>query len=112
MIEIHTTNYDTQIHCIICGTVNTDLYHKINSCLHLVYFRIIANIEFSGVGESILITMDSEQWKQHEIRFEQLKKTLDDEHLCIHVDFPGPPITTQCIIYNLHNITNTPEGDF
>ena len=102
MIEIHTTNYDTSIHCIICGTVNKDFRNNINPCPHLVYFGMDDDIEFS-VGESILNTMDSEEWKQHEITFEQLKKTLDDEHLCIHVDIPGPPIATHCIIYNLHS---------
>ena len=111
MIEIHTTNYCAPIHCIICGTANKDIRNNIKPCPHLVYFGMDDCIEFS-VGESILNTMDSEEWEQHEITFEKLKKTLDDEHLCVHVDIPGPPIASYCVIYNLHNIMNTPEGDF
>ena len=111
MIEIHTTNYCAPIHCIICGSANKDIRKNIKPGPHLVDFGMDDCIEFS-VGESILNTMDSEEWEQHEITFEKLKKTLDDEHLCVHVDIPGPPIASYCIIYNLHNIMNTPEGDF
>ena len=100
MMEIHTTNYGTPIHCIICGTQNICCRGNVTPCAHLVYFGMDEGIEFS-VAESILNQMDCEEWEQHEIQFEHLKKTLDDEHLCVHVDIPAPSFATYCIIYNL-----------
>ena len=109
MIEIHTTNYDTPIHCVICGTQTTDAKGSVKKCPHLVYLGMDEGVEFSIYGD-VEESEDDYEWKQYDAQLNEFRKKLDDQHLCIHVDVPAPSFATYCIIYNLCNIENTPEG--
>ena len=109
MIEIHTTIYDTPIHCIICGTQTTDAKGSVKKCSHLVYLGTDDGVEFS-IYDDVDDPEDDDEWNQYDAQLKEFEKKLDDEHLCIHVDVPAPSFATYCIIYNLCNIGNTPEG--
>ena len=108
MIEIHTTNYHTPIHCIICGTQTTDAEGSVVSCSHLVFLGMVEGVEFSiydNVDED-----DEEEYEcQYDAQLNEFRKELDDEHLCIHVDVPAPSFATYCIIYNTHKITKSTD---
>lgn len=101
MIEIHTTNYDTPIYCTMCGTQTTDAKGSVVECPHLVYLGHGDGVEFS-ICTSVEEPEDDDEWEQYEAQLKEFRKTLDDEHLCIHVDVPAPSFATYCIIYNLN----------
>jgi len=109
MIEIHTTIYDTPIHCVICGTQTTDAKGSVKKCPHLVYLGHDDGVEFS-IYDDVEDPEDDDEWNQYDAQLNEFRKKLDDEHLCIHVDVPAPSFATYGIIYNLCNIGNTPEG--
>ena len=109
MIEIHTTIYDTPIHCIICGTQTTDAKGSVKKCPHLVYLGTDDGVEFL-IYDDVEEPEDDDEWNQYDAQLKEFEKKLGDEHLCIHVDVPAPSFATYCIIYNLCNIGNTPEG--
>jgi len=100
MIEIHTTNYDTPIYCAVCGTQTTDAKGSVVQCPHLVYLGHDEGAEFS-IYEDVEEPEDGNEWIQYDSQLKEFRKTLDDEHLCVHVDIPAPSGATYCIIYNL-----------
>lgn len=100
MIEIHTTNYDTPIYCTVCGTQTTDANGSVVECPHLVYLGMDEGAEFS-IYDDVNEPEDDDEWVQYDSQLKEFRKTLDDEHLCIHVDNPAPSGETYCIIYNL-----------
>ena len=107
MIEIHTTNYDAPIYCTACGTQTTDAKGSVVECQHLVYLGHNEGVEFS-IYDDIEEPEDDDEWIRYDSQLKELKKTLDDEHLCVHVDIPAPSFATYCIIYNLNvNIKDT-----
>jgi hypothetical protein len=107
MIEIHTTNYDIPIYCTVCGTQTTDAKGSVIECPHLVYLGMDEGVEFS-IYDDVKEPEDDDEWIQYDAQLNEFKKTLDDEHLCIHVDIPAPSGATYCIIYNLNaNIKDT-----
>ena len=100
MIEIHTTNYDTPIYCAVCGTQTTDAKGSVVQCPHLVYLGHDEGAEFS-IYDDVEEPEDDDEWIQYDSQLNEFRKTLDDEHLCVHVDIPAPSFATYCIIYNL-----------
>ena len=107
MIEIHTTSYDAPIYCTACGTQTTDAKGSVVECPHLVYLGHNEGVEFS-IYDDIEEPEDDDEWIQYDSQLKEFRKTLDDEHLCIHVDIPAPSFATYCIIYNLNaNIIDT-----
>ena len=99
MIEIHTTNNDI-IYCMICGTQTTDGKGSVVQCPHLVYLGHDEGAEFS-IYDDVEEPEDDDEWIQYDSQLNEFRKTLDDEHLCVHVDIPAPSFATYCIIYNL-----------
>ena len=108
MIELHTTNYDSLIHCMICGTQTTDAKGSVKKCPHLVYWGMDEGVEFSIYGD-VEESKDDYEWKQYDAQLNEFRKKLDGQHLCIHVDVPAPSFATYCIIYNLGHIRNAPK---
>jgi hypothetical protein len=107
MIEIHTTNYDIPIYCTVCGTQTTDAKGSVIECTHLVYMGMDEGVVFS-IYDNVEEPEDDDEWEQYDSQLKEFRKTLDDEHLCIHVDIPAPSFATYCIIYNLNaNIKDT-----
>ena len=107
MIEIHTTNYDVPIYCTACGKQTTDAKGSVVECPHLVYLGHDEGVEFS-IYDDIEEPEDDDEWIQYDSQLKEFRKTLDDEHLCVHVDIPAPSFATYCIIYNLNaNIKDT-----
>ena len=101
MIEIHTTNYDAPIYCTVCGTQTTDAKGSVVECPHLVYLGHDDGVEFSIYGD-VEEPEDDDEWSQYDSQINEFKKTLDDKHLCVHVDIPAPSFASYCIIYNLN----------
>ena len=99
MIEIHTTTHDI-IYCMICGTQTTDGKGSVVQCPHLVYLGHDEGAEFS-IYDDVKEPEDDDEWIQYDSQLKEFRKTLDDEHLCVHVDIPAPSFATYCIIYNL-----------
>mgnify|MGYP000639611887 FL=1 len=99
MIEIRTTNNDI-IYCMICGTQTTDGKGSVVQCPHLVYLGHDEGAEFS-IYDDVKEPEDDDEWIQYDSQLNEFRKTLDDEHLCVHVDIPAPSGATYCIIYNL-----------
>ena len=55
---------------------------------------------------------DHDEWIQYDSQLNEFRKTLDDEHLCVHVDIPAPSFATYCIIYNLSvDVKDTPDQE-
>jgi hypothetical protein len=107
MREIHTTNYDTPIYCMICGTQTTDAKGSVVECPHLVYFGMEEGSEFS-IYDDVEEPDDDDEWIQYDAQLKEFRKKLDYQHLCIHVDVPAPSFATFSIIYNLNaNLKNT-----
>ena len=110
MIEIHTTNYDTRIYCAVCGTQTTDAKGSVVQCPHLVYLGHDDGAEFS-IYDDVKEPEDDDEWSQYDSQLKEFGKTLDDEHLCIHVDIPAPSFATYCIIYNLNVGSDAKDQD-
>ena len=111
MMEIHTTNYGTPIHCAVCGTQTTDAKGSVVQCPHLVYLGMDEGVEFS-IYDDVEEPEDDDEWIQYDSQLNEFRKTLDDEHLCVHVDIPAPSFATYCIIYNLSvDVKDTPDQE-
>ena len=106
MIEIHTTNYDTPIHCIQCGMQTVSSISNfvdngaISTCPHLVYL---------GKGEGFdknrpeyckfydeLMQIGSENYLQ------TLREELDDEHVILNISSTSK---RYFVVYNLGDIS-------
>ena len=102
MIEIHTTNYDTPIHCIQCGNQTVSSISNfvnngsISICPHLVYLG-----KGGGFDENRpeyckfydeLMQMGSENYLQ------TLREELDDEHVILNIG-------RYFVVYNLGDIS-------
>ena len=110
MIEIRTTNNDI-IYCMICGTQTTDGKGSVVQCPHLVYLGHDEGAEFS-IYDDVEEPEDDDEWIQYDSQLNEFRKTLDDEHLCVHVDIPAPSFATYCIIYNLSvDVKDTPDQE-
>ena len=105
MIEIHTTNYDTPIHCIQCGkqTVSSisNFVNKgsISPCPHLVYLGKGGGFdedrpEYCKFYDE-LIQVCSNDYLQ------TLQKTLNDEHICLNTTCSDSHQPKYFVIYNL-----------
>ena len=101
MIEIHTTNYRNPIYCTVCGTQTTDAKGSVVKCPHLVYLGMDGGVEFS-IYDDVQEPEDDDEWIQYDSQLKEFRKTLDDKHLCVHVDIPAPSFASYCIIYNLN----------
>jgi hypothetical protein len=101
MIEIHTTNYDAPIYCTACGTQTTDAKGSVVECPHLAYLGHDEGVEFS-IYDDVEEPEDDDEWIQYDSQLNEFRKTLDDKHLCVHVDIPAPSFASYCIIYNLN----------
>jgi hypothetical protein len=100
MIEIETTNYDSPIYCMMCGTQTTDAQGSVVKCPHLVYLGMDEGAEFS-IYESVEDPEDDDEWEEYDAQLNEFRKNLDDEHICVHITIPAPSGATYCIIYNL-----------
>mgnify|MGYP006142010829 FL=1 len=106
MIEIHTTNYDTPIHCIQCGNQTVSSISNfvdngtISTCPHLVYL---------GKGEGFdknrpeyckfydeLMQIGSENYLQ------TLREELDNEHVILNISSTSK---RYFVVYNLGDIS-------
>ena len=107
MIEIETTNYDSPIYCMMCGTQTTDGLGSITRCPHLVYGGMKEGEPFSAYKTMALLLENRSVENPHDDEFvydallDIFRKNLDDEHLCIHVTVPAPSGATWSVIYNL-----------
>ena len=110
MIEIHTTNYDVPIYCTACGTKTTDAKGSVVECPHLVYLGHDEGVEFS-IYDDVKEPEDDDEWSQYDSQLNEFRKTLDDKHLCVHVDIPAPSFATYCIIYNLNVGSDAKDQD-
>ena len=106
MIEIHTTNYDTPIHCIQCGkqTVSSisNFVDKgsISTCPHLVYLGKGGGFdknrpEYCKFYDE-LMQIGSENYLQ------TLREELDDEHVILNISSPSK---RYFVVYNLGDIS-------
>ena len=102
MIEIHTTNYDTPIHCIQCGKQTVSSISNfvnngsISTCQHLVYLgkggRFDKNRpEYCKFYDELMQT-GSENYLQ------TLREELDDEHVILNIG-------RYFVVYNLGDIS-------
>ena len=102
MIEIHTTNYDTPIHCIQCGKQTVSSISNfvnngsISICPHLVYLgkggRFDKNRpEYCKFYDELMQT-GSENYLQ------TLREELDDEHVILNIG-------RYFVVYNLGDIS-------
>ena len=106
VIEIRTTNYSSKFFCPICGMETTDAKGSVVKCDHLVFLGTEEGTEFS-ICDDVEEPEDDDEWMQYDAQLKEFRKTLDDEHLCIHVDIPAPSFATYCIIYNLHKVSRS-----
>ena len=100
MIEIETTNYDSPIYCMMCGTQTTNAQGSVVKCPHLVYLGMDEGVEFS-IYESVEDPEDDDEWEEYDAQLNEFRKNLDDENICVHITIPAPSEATYCIIYNL-----------
>ena len=110
MIEIHRTNYDDPIYCTVCGTQTTDAKGSVVECPHLVYLGHDVGVEFS-IYDDVKEPEDDDEWSQYDSQLNEFRKTLDDKHLCVHVDIPAPSFASYCIIYNLNVGSDTKDQE-
>ena len=106
MIEIHTTNYDTPIHCIQCGkqTVSSisNFVNKgsFSTCPHLVYLGKGGGFdknrpEYCKFYDE-LMQIGSENYLQ------TLREELDDEHVILNISSTSK---RYFVVYNLGDIS-------
>ena len=106
MIEIHTTNYDTPIHCIQCGKQTVSSISNfvdngaISTCPHLVYLGKGGGFdknrpEYCKFYDE-LMQMGSENYLQ------TLREELDDEHVILNISSPSK---RYFVVYNLGDIS-------
>ena len=105
MIEIHTTNYDTPIHCIQCGKQTVSSISNfvnngsISTCQHLVYLGKGGGFdknrpEYCKFYDE-LMQVGSENYLQ------TLREELDDEHMCLNITCSDSHQPKYFVIYNL-----------
>ena len=109
MIEIHTTNYGTPIHCIQCGNQTVSSISNfvnngsISTCPHLVYLG-----KGGGFDENRpeyckfydeLMQMGSENYLQ------TLREELDNEHVNLNIQSPTSPLARYFVVYNLGDLS-------
>ena len=106
MIEIHTTNYDTPIHCIQCGNQTVSSITNfvdngaISTCPHLVYLGKGGGFdknrpEYCKFYDE-LMQIGSENYLQ------TLREELDDEHVILNISSPSK---RYFVVYNLGDIS-------
>jgi len=106
MIEIHTTNYDTPIHCIQCGKQTVSSISNfvdngaISTCPHLVYLGKGGGFdknrpEYCKFYDE-LMQIGSENYLQ------TLREELDDEHVILNISSPSK---RYFVVYNLGDIS-------
>ena len=106
MIEIHTTNYDTPIHCIQCGKQTVSSISNfvnngsISTCQHLVYLGKGGGFdknrpEYCKFYDE-LMQIGSENYLQ------TLREELDDEHVILNISSPSK---RYFVVYNLGDIS-------
>ena len=106
MIEIHTTNYDTPIHCIQCGNQTVSSISNfvdngaISTCPHLVYLGKGGGFdknrpEYCKFYDE-LMQIGSENYLQ------TLREELDDEHVILNISSPSK---RYFVVYNLGDIS-------
>ena len=106
MIEIHTTNYDTPIHCIQCGKQTVSSISNfvdngaISTCPHLVYLGKGGGFdknrpEYCKFYDE-LMQMGSENYLQ------TLREELDDEHVILNISSTSK---RYFVVYNLGDIS-------
>ena len=106
MIEIHTTNYDTPIHCIQCGNQTVSSISNfvdngaISTCPHLVYLGKGGGFdknrpEYCKFYDE-LMQMGSENYLQ------TLREELDDEHVILNISSTSK---RYFVVYNLGDIS-------
>ena len=100
MIEINTTNYSSPIYCTICGIQTTDAKGSVVECPHLVYLGMDEVVEFTIYDD--VEEPEDDDCVQYDSLLKEFRKTLDDEHLCIHITIPAPSGAIYSIIYNLN----------
>ena len=89
----------------------TDAKGSVVQCPHLVYLGHDEGAEFS-IYDDVEEPEDDDEWIQYDSQLNEFRKTLDDEHLCVHVDIPAPSFATYCIIYNLSvDVKDTPDQE-
>ena len=105
MIEIHTTNYDTPIHCIQCGKQTVSSISNfvdngaISTCPHLVYLGKGGGFdknrpEYCKFYDE-LMQMGSENYLQ------TLREELNSENVCLNIATSDVHVSRYFIIYNL-----------
>ena len=106
MIEIHTTNNDTPIHCIQCGKQTVSSISNfvnngsISTCPHLVYLGKGGGFdknrpEYCKFYDE-LMQMGSENYLQ------TLREELDDEHVILNISSPSK---RYFVVYNLGHLS-------
>ena len=106
MIEIHTTNYDTPIHCIQCGMQTVSSISNfvdngaISTCPHLVYLGKGGGFdknrpEYCKFYDE-LMQIGSENYLQ------TLREELDDEHVILNISSTSK---RYFVVYNLGDIS-------
>jgi len=106
MIEIHTTNYDTPIHCIQCGKQTVSSISNfvnngsISICPHLVYLGKGGGFdksrpEYCKFYDELMQT-GSENYLQ------TLREELDDEHVILNISSPSK---RYFVVYNLGHLS-------
>jgi hypothetical protein len=106
MIEIHTTNYDTPIHCIQCGKQTVSSISNfvdngaISTCPHLVYLGKGGGFdenrpEYCKFYDELMQT-GSENYLQ------TLREELDDEHVILNISSTSK---RYFVVYNLGDIS-------
>ena len=105
MIEIHTTNNETPIHCIQCGKQTVSSISNfvnngsISTCPHLVYLGKGGGFdknrpEYCKFYDE-LMQVGSENYLQ------TLREELDDEHMCLNTTCSDSHQPKYFVIYNL-----------
>ena len=106
MIEIHTTNYDTPIHCIQCGNQTVSSISNfvdngaISTCPHLVYLGKGGGFdknrpEYCKFYDE-LMQIGSENYLQ------TLREELDNEHVILNISSTSK---RYFVVYNLGDIS-------
>ena len=106
MIEIHTTNNDTPIHCIQCGKQTVSSISNfvdngaISTCPHLVYLGKGGGFdknrpEYCKFYDELMQT-GSENYLQ------TLREELDDEHVILNISSPSK---RYFVVYNLGDLS-------
>ena len=106
MIEIHTTNYDTPIHCIQCGNQTVSSISNfvdngtISTCPHLLYLG--KGGEFDKSRPEYCKFYDELMQIGSENYLQTLREELDDEHVILNISSTSK---RYFVVYNLGDIS-------